>query len=146
MSWLITSFWQGIGHGNVLNSKMKIYANLSEMIRNGGLSYLFWECDLMHWGCPYGLSLMYSVTLGWPHVLRVSIWSILNVLSYLDLVYWGNLYADAAFTCTEWTLVDPMNTRMNVIGYWSGMAHRLNLADNRLPIFDQSRLPITDIL
>ncbi len=27
-----------------------------------------------------------------------------------------------------------------------GMAYRLNLADNRLPIFDQSRLPITDIL
>ena len=26
------------------------------------------------------------------------------------------------------------------------MAYRLNLADNRLPIFDQSRLPITDIL
>ncbi len=27
-----------------------------------------------------------------------------------------------------------------------GMAYRLNLADNRLPIFDQSRLPITDII
>ncbi len=27
-----------------------------------------------------------------------------------------------------------------------GMAHRLNLADNRLLIFDQSRLPITDII
>ncbi len=27
-----------------------------------------------------------------------------------------------------------------------GMAYWLNLADNRLPIFDQSRLPITDIL
>ncbi len=26
------------------------------------------------------------------------------------------------------------------------MAHRFNLADNRLPIFDQSPLPITDIL
>ncbi len=28
----------------------------------------------------------------------------------------------------------------------SGMAYRLNLADNGLPIFVQSRLPITDIL
>ncbi len=28
----------------------------------------------------------------------------------------------------------------------TGMAYRLNLADNRLPIFDQSRLPITYIL
>ncbi len=27
-----------------------------------------------------------------------------------------------------------------------GMAYRLNIADNRLPISDQSRLPITDIL
>ncbi len=27
-----------------------------------------------------------------------------------------------------------------------GMAYQLNLVDNRLPIFDQSRLPITDIL
>ena len=27
-----------------------------------------------------------------------------------------------------------------------GMAYRLNLADNRLPIYDQSRLPITDVL
>ncbi len=26
------------------------------------------------------------------------------------------------------------------------MAYRLNLADNRLPVFDQSRLPITDII
>ena len=28
----------------------------------------------------------------------------------------------------------------------SGMAYRLDLVDNRLPIFDQSRLPISDIL
>ncbi len=26
------------------DSKMKIYTNLSEMMINGGLSYLFWEC------------------------------------------------------------------------------------------------------
>ena len=33
-------------HSNdfVHDSKMKIYANLSEMMINGGLSYLFWEC------------------------------------------------------------------------------------------------------
>ena len=31
-------------------------------------------------------------------------------------------------------------------GYMTGMAYRLNFTDNGLPIFDQSRLPITDIL
>ena len=31
-------------------------------------------------------------------------------------------------------------------GYVTGMAYRLNFTDNGLPIFDQSRLPITDIL
>ncbi len=29
---------------------------------------------------------------------------------------------------------------------WAGMAYQLDLADNRLPIFDKSRLPIADIL
>ena len=31
-------------------------------------------------------------------------------------------------------------------GLDTGMAYRLNLADNRLPIFCQSRLPTTDFL
>ncbi len=36
-------------HSNdfVHDSKMKIYANLSEMMINGGFSYLFWECRLL---------------------------------------------------------------------------------------------------
>ena len=43
-------------------------------------------------------------------------------------------------------LVLESNLVLAPIWIWTGMAYQLNLADNRLPIFDQSRLPITDIL
>ncbi len=149
--WLTQESWHSLLYRiaalwrlNISMGELPVYQVIINNMMNSTISLNWVRCFCTHWPCLPELLRHYHSW--WHRWKQRSDWLRYNPSTSCPWRHFPRT-RDCRWCKHQSTSIEDIDMYWQImLGCKSGMAYRLNLADNRLPIFDQSRLPITDIL